>query len=82
MPRQRRTSAPDPLAELLAQYPPRLTREQAAKAISRHFFPIKKRTLERWPLPVTILNGKACLSAAEVFAEAQRRVDAAPPIAA
>lgn len=67
---------------LLSQYREHLTREEAADAITRHFFPIKRRTLERWKVPVTHLNGKACLATRDVFEEAQRRVDAAACIAA
>jgi hypothetical protein len=84
MPKQRRASlaAPVRVDALLPQYRPLLTREEAAAAISEHFFPIKPRTLERWPVSIKRLNGKACLITREVFEEAQRRVDTAPQVAA
>jgi hypothetical protein len=84
MPKQRRASLASSTSAhaLLSQYRPLLTREEAAAAITEHFFPIKPRTLERWPVSIRRLNGKACLLTREVFEEAQRRVDAAPQIAA
>ena len=84
MPKTREASlSPAPsLDELLSQYRQHLTREEAAAAITQHFFPIKPRTLERWPVAIRRLNGKACLLAREVFEEAQRRVKNAAKIAA
>ena len=84
MPKQRRASLASSTSAdaLLSQYRPLLTREEAAAAITQHFFPIKPRTLERWPVSIRRLNGKACLLAREVFEEAQRRVEIATRIAA
>lgn len=48
----------------------------------RYFGPLSPRTLERWPLKWRIVNGHAVTSIPEFLAEAQRRFDSAPVIAA
>jgi hypothetical protein len=74
--------APTSLAALIAQYPPRLHRQKAAEVVSQHFFDVSPRTLERWEIPVRLLNGRAYVETRALLEEAQRRVDAAPQIAA
>jgi hypothetical protein len=59
--------------------PRRVDRRAAAAILSQHF-PIKPRTLERWPLPWQTLNGKAVVETTALIAEAERRVKAAPTI--
>jgi hypothetical protein len=73
-------SLPPALAALLEQLPPRVPREQAGQLISRHFFAVSHRTMERWPISWRRLNGKAHCETAELFAEAQRVLDEAPAI--
>jgi hypothetical protein len=58
-----------------AGLPVRLDRRMAARVISRRFFPISHRTLERWPLTWRRLNGRALVDTVELLAEAQRRVE-------
>jgi hypothetical protein len=64
----------------LAELPVNTDREAGAELITRFFFPISKRSLERWPLSWRHVNGKAICPTAELLAEAQRRFDAAPTI--
>jgi hypothetical protein len=81
-------SAPHPAADRIAaliaenRYPPRMHRSRAAEVVSQHFFDISPRTIERWDVPVRIINGRAYMETRALLEEAQRRVDAAPPVAA
>lgn len=74
-PRQIDTSktAPTPL-------PVRVDRRTAAELVTQRFFPVSPRTVEAWPLTVRRVNGKATVETAELFAFAQAKLDAAPPI--
>ncbi|MCK8788279.1 hypothetical protein M0638_28410 [Roseomonas sp. NAR14] len=62
----------------LDQLPEYMTREQAARVITEHFFPISDRTLEKWPLRGRRVSGKLMLLTADVIAEARRRMEEAP----
>lgn len=55
-----------------------ITREEAAELISREFFPIKKKTLEKWPLTVRRVNGRALVSVDEVRAVCAAKIKSAP----
>jgi hypothetical protein len=55
-------------------------RRTAAELVTRLFFPVSPRTVEAWPLTVRRVNGKATMETAELFAFAQAKLDAAPPI--
>ena len=71
-----RTSAPeqpDP-----ANLPVLLDRRRAAAFLSRHYFPVSHRSLEAWPLPLRPVNGRALYLTADLIAEAERRIAAAP----
>jgi hypothetical protein len=81
MHKSRRAALASTVAAMLPNYRDYLTRQEAAAAITQHFFPIKPRTLERWPVSTTRVNGKACVLTREVFTEAQRRLDAAARVA-
>ncbi len=61
-------------------HPVRVDRRTAADLVSRHYFPVSHRTVEAWPLVVRHVNGKATVETAELFAYAQEKLDAAPPI--
>ena len=61
-------------------HPVRVDRRTAADLVSRLFFPVSYRTVEAWPLVVRHVNGKATIETAELFAYAQAKLDAAPPI--
>lgn len=60
--------------------PTRVDRRASAELVSRHFFPVSHRTIEAWPLVWRHVNGKAVVETAELFAFAQSKLDAAPPI--
>jgi len=72
--------ASDPF-KLLPDLPRRVTRARAAKLLAQHFFEVSPRSLERWPMPVTILNGRAHVETRALFEEARRREIAAATIA-
>jgi hypothetical protein len=74
------TATATPVVPDLSTLPIRVDRRQAAELVARYFFPASPRSLEAWPLTVTYANGRALLETAALFAEAQRRLDAAPRI--
>jgi hypothetical protein len=56
-----------------------MTRPEAAKAVKQHFgIDVSPRTMERWPVRVRRLNGKAHPETEDVFRHAQAMIDAAP----
>ena len=61
-------------------YPIRVDRRTAAALVTQLYFPVSHRTVEAWPLTVRRVNGKATIATAELFAFAQAKLDAAPPI--
>jgi hypothetical protein len=58
--------------------PSYISRPQAAELHTKHYGPLRPRTLESWPLTWRTVNGRALVETAEFVAEAQRRFDAAP----
>lgn len=62
----------------LSNLPAHLDRTRAAELITHLYFPISRRTLERWPIRWRNVNGKAIASTADLVAEAQRRFEQAP----
>jgi hypothetical protein len=60
--------------------PPRVCRRAAAQIVTRNFFPVSHRTLERWPLTWRRVNGRALVETADLLKEAQRRLDEATAI--
>ena len=68
------------IKDILSESPARIDRRVGADLITRHFFPISPRTLERWPVTWRRINGRALCETSELLAEAQRRVDTAPAI--
>lgn len=72
-------AAPDHAA-ILANLPRRVERRAGADLVTKHFFPVSHRTLEAAPLTWRRVNGYALVDTAELFAWAQAKVDAAPPI--
>lgn len=78
---ENKTTTPDaaPLFRL-ADHPVRVTRRQGAEIISRFFFEISPRSLERWPLPVLRVNGKANIVTEALVTEARKRMAEAAPV--
>lgn len=64
----------------LSELPARVPRDAAAKLLTKHYFETSPRTLERWPLAWRLLNGKAHVETAELFAEAERRLSSAAAV--
>jgi hypothetical protein len=64
----------------LADLPVRLSRDAAAKLLSRYFFEVSPRTLERWPVAWRQLNGRAHAETADLFAHAESMLADAPII--
>ena len=63
-----------------SEVPRRVDRKAGAALVTRYFFPVSPRTLEAWPLTWRRVNGYAVCETAELFAVAQAKLDAAPPI--
>lgn len=64
----------------LTTLPRHVDRRTGAALVTQHFFPTSHRTLEAWPLTWRHVNGRALVETAELFALAQSKLDAAPPI--
>ena len=64
----------------LTAYPVRMDRNGLAAFITKHFFQVSPRSLERWPLTWRHVNGKAHADTAEAAVVAQAMLDAAPPV--
>lgn len=60
--------------------PKRVDRRTGAALVNKHFFPVSSRTIEAWPIPTKLVNGKATMATADLFAYAQEKLDAAPEI--
>ncbi len=71
---------PPSIKVLLQDLPARVPRDIAAALVTRYFFRVSKRSLERWPVSVRLLNGRAHVETAELFDVAQRIIDQAPRI--
>lgn len=68
------------ITKLLATLPTRVPRDDAASLVTRHFFRVSSRTLERWPVVVTVVNGRAHIDTSELFQVAQTMLDRAPRV--
>lgn len=64
----------------ISEVPRRVDRRAGAELLTRYFFPVSARSLEVWPLTWRHVNGKAVCETAELFAMAQAKLDAAPPL--
>ena len=67
-------------AQLRERIPVRTDRKHGAALVTLLYFPISPRTLEKWPVTWVRVNGKATTTTAELFAEAEARLVAAPRI--
>jgi hypothetical protein len=59
--------------------PKRLDRRDGAALITRYFFKIAPRSLERWPLREVYVNRRVMLETSQLVAEAERRLAVAGP---
>jgi hypothetical protein len=58
--------------------PEYLDRSELAKLLSKQLFPVSARTLRRWPLTVTFVNGRALHNVGEALAYAENLLATAP----
>ena len=78
-PKQRNSYKPPPIDP--ANPPPRIPRKVASPFLLAVLgFPVSPRTLESWPVPTRLVNGKATFDTAELLAYARSKLDAAPAI--
>ena len=73
---------PARLLAILADLPENVDRKVAADLITRHFFPVSHRSLESWPVPVRLVNGRAVSPTAKWFELAHAKLEAAPVVMA
>lgn len=64
----------------LSALPRNVDRRAGADLVTRYFFPVSPRSLEVWPLVWRHVNGKAVVATADLFALAEAKLNAAPPI--
>lgn len=64
----------------LEDLPVRMNRRDAAAFVSRYYFPVHHRTLERAPLIWRHVNGYALVETGDLIAWASAKVEAAAPI--
>lgn len=64
----------------LVAYPVRMDRRGLAAFITKEFFPVSPRSLEKWPLTWQHVNNKAIGRTAEAAAVAKAKLDEATPI--
>ena len=79
-PKPRKRHKPDLLGSP-ASLPPRIARRDAAAVLYRVLgFPVSPRTLESWPVPTRLVNGKCTFDTSELLAFARSKLDAAPVV--
>jgi hypothetical protein len=64
----------------LNELPIRVDRETAAKLLTRYYFRVSPRSLERWALAWRLVNGRAHCETAALFAIAESMLACAPPV--
>jgi hypothetical protein len=69
------TALPD-----LSNLPVRVDRETAAKLLTKYYFRVSPRSLERWTLVWRFVNGRAHCETAALFAIAESMLAAAPAV--
>ena len=72
--------APDDKGRDIPDLPARVDRRTAAELVTKRYFRVSPRSLEAWPLAWRRVNGKAHCEVRELFAVAQAKLDAAPPV--
>ncbi len=64
----------------LSKLPARVPRKVAADLVKQHYFAVSARTLERWPIPWQLVNGKAHCTPSQLFAVAEAKLAEAPVV--
>jgi hypothetical protein len=73
---------PPYVLKLLENQPINIDRRAGADLITKHLFPVSHRTLESWPLPTQLVNGKAIVSTRTLLEVAYAKLASAPVIMA
>jgi hypothetical protein len=71
---------PEYLIKILSDQPKNVDRRVGAELVTRHCFPVSRRTLEAWPLPTQHVNGKAIVNTRALFEVAYAKMSAAPVV--
>jgi hypothetical protein len=66
--------------ELLEQAPVFVDRRSGAELISDNLFPVSHRSLEVWPLPTRLVNGRIVVPTAKLLEIAFAKLNAAPVV--
>ena len=64
----------------LNELPIRVDRETAAKLLTKYYFRVSPRSLERWALAWRLVNGRAHCETAALFAIAESMLARAPAV--
>jgi hypothetical protein len=64
----------------LDELPVRVDRETASKLLTKYYFRVSPRSLERWSLAWRLVNGRAHCETAALFAIAESMLAGAPPV--
>jgi hypothetical protein len=64
----------------LSSLPINVDKRGAAELITRFYFPVSYRSLERWPIAWRSVNGRNIAATKDLLAEARRRLLAAPAV--
>ena len=70
----------DLFRKMLNSLPLRPSRKQLAQAITDNLYEQSHRSMERWPVAVTYVNGRACPDAYETLEFAFRKLCGSTPI--
>lgn len=54
-----------------------INRRKAAEVISRHYFPLSHRSLEKWPVKYLNVNNKALVETNEILSIAYKKLELA-----
>jgi len=72
---------PTELLKIITTLPPRMTRRRAAEELERHLGVVTSyRTLEKWPLPVQHVCGKALIPTLRLFEVGHSKLVDAPVV--
>jgi hypothetical protein len=58
------------------------TLKTGAQLVTRLYFPVSPRTIEKWPVAFQIINGRRSVKTAELIAHAESMIADAPPVMA
>jgi hypothetical protein len=75
----RRHRDPSPKWQPGQPFPSSCDRRTAAAIVTAEVFPVSYRSIERWPLPVRRVNGRALVNVAEVLGYAENLLKRSRP---